>query len=64
MFCAMTSLTLICTGKVSKDHIVMLLDVLAKQGHVEWQDSSKKGCIIMWRTPEEWGKLIYDWVSW
>ena len=51
------------TGKLNKEHIISLLETLAKQGHVEWQDPTKKGCLIMWRTPEEWGKLIYDWVS-
>jgi len=50
--------------KLTTDDIIGLLEVLAKQGHVEWQDlKSKKNCIIMWRTPEEWGKLIYDWAK-
>ena len=57
-------LNLCKSGKLSTIDIVGLLDVLAKQGHVEWQDlKSKKNCIIMWRTPAEWGKLIYDWVG-
>ena len=31
-------------------------------GNVEWQDASKTRCLIMWRSPQEWGKLIYQWV--
>ena len=31
-------------------------------GNVEWQDSQKTRCLVMWRSPSEWGKLIYQWV--
>lgn len=50
------------SGKLDPTNIVQILDALVKQGHVEWQDPRKKSCLIMWRTPEEWGKLVYDWV--
>ena len=41
-----------------------MLDELCKRGHVEWKDlKTKKQCLLMWRTPEEWGNLIYSWVS-
>ncbi|KAF6019902.1 VPS25 [Bugula neritina] len=49
--------------KLATEHIVGILNVLSKKGHVEWLDTNKKSCIIMWRTPEEWGKLIYDWAK-
>ena len=32
-------------------------------GHIEWADKTRKRCLLVWRTPEEWGKLIYSWVS-
>lgn len=32
-------------------------------GNVEWQDRQKSRCLVMWRSPQEWGKLIYQWVS-
>lgn len=32
-------------------------------GNVEWQDSMKERCLVMWRSPQEWGKLILQWVS-
>lgn len=31
-------------------------------GNVEWTDKTKKQCLVMWRTPQEWGNLIYQWV--
>ncbi|KAK2111878.1 Vacuolar protein-sorting-associated protein 25 [Saguinus oedipus] len=33
------------------------------QRNLEWLDKSKSSFLIMWRRPEEWGKLIYQWVS-
>lgn len=50
------------SGKLDPTNIVQILDALVKQGHVEWHDPRKKSCLIMWRTPEEWGKLIFEWV--
>ena len=32
-------------------------------GNLEWKDKTKKQALLMWRTPEQWGKLIYDWVG-
>ncbi|XP_031691083.1 vacuolar protein-sorting-associated protein 25 isoform X2 [Oncorhynchus kisutch] len=33
------------------------------KGNLEWLDKNKTQCLVMWRRPEEWGKLIYQWVS-
>lgn len=51
------------TGRLDSQSIVAMLDILAKRGHVEWESPKKQSCLIMWRTPEEWGKLIYSWVG-
>nr|XP_009943057.1 PREDICTED: vacuolar protein-sorting-associated protein 25 [Opisthocomus hoazin] len=32
-------------------------------GNLEWLDKNKTSFLIMWRRPEEWGRLIYQWVS-
>lgn len=33
-------------------------------GNLEWLDKKKKDrCYIMWRSPEEWGSIIYQWVG-
>ena len=31
-------------------------------GNVEWQDASKTRCLVMWRSPQEWGRQIFQWV--
>lgn len=36
--------------------------LLLTAGNLEWMDKNKTRCLIMWRRPEEWGKLIYQWV--
>ncbi|PWA21548.1 hypothetical protein CCH79_00003287, partial [Gambusia affinis] len=33
------------------------------ESNLEWLDKNKSRCLVMWRRPEEWGKLIYQWVS-
>lgn len=32
-------------------------------GNVEWQDKQRVRCLVMWRSPKEWGQLILQWVS-
>ena len=50
--------------KLSEDGIQMVLEELRKKGHLEWKDPKvKKECLIMWRTPEQWGKMIYDYIT-
>lgn len=49
--------------KLNIDAIYAVLEELQKKGNVEWTDKTRKQCLVMWRTPEEWGKLIYHWVS-
>lgn len=49
--------------KLSLDVIYMILDELSKLGNVEWQDGQRQRCYVFWRTPEEWGQMIYKWVS-
>ena len=43
--------------------MIMSIHVFYATGHVEWTDATRKRCLVMWRTPAEWGKLIYSWVS-
>ncbi|XP_066919493.1 vacuolar protein-sorting-associated protein 25-like [Clytia hemisphaerica] len=50
--------------KLAMEDIVMVLDTLAKTGHVEWDnDKEKQRCFVMWRTPDEWGEQIYKWIG-
>ncbi|XP_054657336.1 vacuolar protein-sorting-associated protein 25 isoform X3 [Grus americana] len=50
-------------GKLPLESIQVVLEELRKNGNLEWLDKNKTSFLIMWRRPEEWGKLIYQWVS-
>uniref|UniRef100_A0A8C3HV63 Vacuolar protein-sorting-associated protein 25 n=1 Tax=Chrysemys picta bellii TaxID=8478 RepID=A0A8C3HV63_CHRPI len=49
--------------KLPTESIQVVLEELRKKGNLEWLDKNKSSFLIMWRRPEEWGKLIYQWVS-
>ncbi|XP_064806432.1 vacuolar protein-sorting-associated protein 25 [Oncorhynchus masou masou] len=49
--------------KLSMEAILIVFEELRKKGNLEWLDKNKTRCLVMWRRPEEWGKLIYQWVS-
>ncbi|XP_071791820.1 vacuolar protein-sorting-associated protein 25-like [Asterias amurensis] len=49
--------------KLSTDSICTILEELSNKGNIEWTDKTKTRCLVMWRTPEEWGDLIYRWAS-
>uniref|UniRef100_A0A3Q1CFB0 Vacuolar protein-sorting-associated protein 25 n=1 Tax=Amphiprion ocellaris TaxID=80972 RepID=A0A3Q1CFB0_AMPOC len=49
--------------KLSIEAIQVVFEELRKKGNLEWLDKNKSRCLVMWRRPEEWGKLIYQWVS-
>ncbi|ELT92317.1 hypothetical protein CAPTEDRAFT_161891 [Capitella teleta] len=49
--------------KLSLESINTVLEELRKTENLEWKDKSKKQCMIMWRSPAEWAKLIYQWVT-
>lgn len=31
-------------------------------GNIEWEDKTKRRCLVLWKSPEEWAKTIYQWV--
>ncbi|XP_037319735.2 vacuolar protein-sorting-associated protein 25 isoform X1 [Pungitius pungitius] len=49
--------------KLSVEAIQVVFEELRKKGNLEWLDKNKSRCLVMWRRPEEWGKLIHQWVS-
>ncbi|XP_020743708.1 vacuolar protein-sorting-associated protein 25 isoform X1 [Odocoileus virginianus] len=49
--------------KLPVESIQVVLEELRKKGNLEWLDKNKSSFLIMWRRPEEWGKLIYQWVT-
>ncbi|KAJ3042369.1 Vacuolar protein-sorting-associated protein 25 [Rhizophlyctis rosea] len=38
-----------------------IIDELVRRGNAEWESPSKERCLILWRKPEEWGALVYQW---
>ncbi|XP_006021044.1 vacuolar protein-sorting-associated protein 25 [Alligator sinensis] len=48
--------------KLPMESIQVVLEELRKKGNLEWLDKNKSSFLVMWRRPEEWGKLIYQWV--
>ncbi|XP_069809444.1 vacuolar protein-sorting-associated protein 25 [Dendropsophus ebraccatus] len=49
--------------KLSLESVQVVLEELRKKGNLEWLDKNKTRFLIMWRRPDEWGKVIYQWVS-
>ena len=49
--------------RLSDESISHVLEDLQSRGNLEWLDKSKKRAYIYWRSPEEWGSLIYTYVK-
>uniref|UniRef100_A0A8C5MQ69 Vacuolar protein-sorting-associated protein 25 n=1 Tax=Leptobrachium leishanense TaxID=445787 RepID=A0A8C5MQ69_9ANUR len=49
--------------KLPLESVQVVLEELRKKGNLEWLDKTKARFLIMWRRPDEWGKVIYQWVS-
>lgn len=49
--------------KLDAEAVKEVLEKLQRKGNIEWNNKSKQSCLVMWRTPEEWSKLIYTWIS-
>eukprot|EP01102_Stenamoeba_stenopodia_P008938 TRINITY_DN2613_c0_g2_i1.p1 TRINITY_DN2613_c0_g2~~TRINITY_DN2613_c0_g2_i1.p1 ORF type:complete len:204 (+),score=46.00 TRINITY_DN2613_c0_g2_i1:247-858(+) len=48
--------------KLTVDGIKLMLDHLVSIGRAAWQGKDKTSLLVYWRTPEEWGSLIYKWI--
>ncbi|XP_046858954.1 vacuolar protein-sorting-associated protein 25-like [Xenia sp. Carnegie-2017] len=49
--------------KLSAEGINLVLETLQKKGNFEWESKKGDRGYVMWRKPEEWGSLIYEWVK-
>ncbi len=47
--------------RLSGEALAAVLEDLRSHGHLEWTDKSRRRCHIYYRTPEEWGSLVYAW---
>jgi hypothetical protein len=50
-------------GKLDRDGVAAVAASLVESGHAQWEDNEHNRVRITWRTPNEWGALIYKWVS-
>lgn len=46
---------------LNTDAITTVLDHMQQAGHIEWKDADKTECAVFWRSPKEWGDIIYKW---
>lgn len=49
--------------RVDGDFLNVILSHLQSKGNLEWSDKTKRRAHIYWRSPEEWARLIYAFVS-
>lgn len=50
--------------KLSMDGVLLVLEELCNKGNLEWKDPRMKTeCLIMWRSPAEWGKIVYKYIT-
>ncbi|XP_059480146.1 vacuolar protein-sorting-associated protein 25 [Neocloeon triangulifer] len=49
--------------KLPQEGVMMILADLQTTGNAEPLDKTKNRWLIFWRTPEEWGKLLYNWAQ-
>jgi len=48
--------------RLSVENIRIILEHLAKEGNGTWKDKEKRRFTILWRSPAQWGEMLYKWV--
>jgi len=49
--------------RLSKEALKAVFKELEENGNLEWTDKACTRCHIYWRSPDEWGTLIYNFVK-
>ncbi|CAF1449055.1 unnamed protein product [Adineta ricciae] len=49
--------------QLDSNFIQVILEELRSRGNIEWEDKSKRRCLVLWKSPEEWAKTIYQWIT-
>ncbi|XP_063723100.1 vacuolar protein-sorting-associated protein 25-like [Symsagittifera roscoffensis] len=49
--------------KLSNDDLIFVLETLRKRGNLHWRDKKKTHFTIIWRTPDQWGTILYEWAQ-
>ena len=52
------------TGSLNQQAVVDTVSALAEKrpDNFMFLDGNKDRCLVMWRSPQEWGSIIYNWV--
>eukprot|EP00045_Choanoeca_perplexa_P017798 m.267100 g.267100 ORF g.267100 m.267100 type:complete len:182 (-) comp17636_c0_seq1:6002-6547(-) len=46
---------------LNQEAALAVLDFMAENGNIEYQDAGKESCIVFWRAPQQWAALLYQW---
>lgn len=49
--------------RLSDEAVKAVLEELQSKGNLEWLDKGQTRCHVYWKSPEEWGALIYSHVK-
>ena len=49
--------------RLSEEALAAVFNELEEKGNVEWTDKAKTRCNIYWRSLDEWGTLIYNFIK-
>jgi len=49
--------------RLSDEALQAVFKELEEKGNLEWTDKSHTRCNIYWRSPDEWGTLIYNFIK-
>lgn len=49
--------------QLSNEAIQTVLEDVHQHGNLEWLDKNHTKALVYWKSPSEWGKLIYNWAN-
>eukprot|EP01086_Lenisia_limosa_P017883 TRINITY_DN9382_c0_g1_i1.p1 TRINITY_DN9382_c0_g1~~TRINITY_DN9382_c0_g1_i1.p1 ORF type:complete len:180 (+),score=37.57 TRINITY_DN9382_c0_g1_i1:129-668(+) len=49
--------------RLSQADSLVVMDFLVTTGYAEWLDDGKERALVMWRKPDEWANIIFNWVD-
>ncbi|CAJ0575574.1 unnamed protein product, partial [Mesorhabditis spiculigera] len=49
--------------RLDSEGVKAVFGYLEQKRHLDWTDPDHTRCHIYWRTPEEWGTLIFEWAQ-
>jgi len=49
--------------RLSKENILIMLDQIISRGNGEWENKDRSKILMYWRTPAQWGDLLYKYIT-